>query len=71
MPVADGTGTFWMLRAIRDRDESLMWLVLSILACLAGAVSLVTLAISGTLIELYHYLLKHFFWTNLTLAVME
>ena len=40
MPVADGTGTFWMLRAIRDRDESLMWLVLALLASLAGAVSL-------------------------------
>ncbi|MHC4798291.1 MAG: hypothetical protein ACYTF1_16785, partial [Planctomycetota bacterium] len=65
------TGTFWMLRAIRDRDESLMWLVLAILASLAGAVSLITLAISNTVIDFYEYLLRHFFWTNLTLAGME
>ncbi|UCD27944.1 MAG: hypothetical protein JSV03_12695 [Planctomycetota bacterium] len=71
MPAANGIGTFWMLRAIRDRDEPLMWLVLAVLASVAGLVSLLTLIVSGPLTGFYRFLLDQFFWTNMTLTGLE
>ena len=69
---ADDTGTFWMLRAVRERDESLMWLALAVLATGAGLVSLITLGMTRVVAApLYHHLLDRFFWTNLTLAALE
>ncbi len=70
-PAVDGTGTFWMLRAVRDRDEPLMWLSLSVLAAAAAGISLLTLVLTRTFVGVYEYMLDRFFWTNLTLAGLE
>ncbi len=70
-PDADSTGTFWMLRAVRSRDDSLVWLSISVLACASGLVSFLTLLLMSPFARLYHYMLQHFFWTNLTLSGLE
>ncbi len=70
-PNADTSGTLWMLRAVRGRDDSLLWLSISVLACAAGGLSLVTLLLMGPFAHVYQYLLQHFFWTNLTLSAVE
>lgn len=67
----DVIGSLLVLRATRQRDRSLVWLSISVLACLAGAVSLATLLLMGPVARVYHYLLQHFFWTNLTLSALE
>ena len=63
--------TFWMLQAVRNRDESLLWLSLAVLCSTAGAVTLLTILLRAPATQLYHYLLDHFFWTSLTLAMLE
>ena len=65
------TSTFWILRAIRQRDEALLWLTLSLMASVAAVLGLATLAASGPVAQLYCYLLDRFFWSNLTLTAME
>jgi len=68
---ARGNNTFWMLQAIRNRDESLLWLSFAVLCSAAGAVTLLTILLSTFATQFYHYLLEHFFWTPLTLAGLE
>lgn len=68
---ADSTATFWILRAVRERDDSLTWLSISVLACAAGILSLATLLLMTQFAGLYHYLIDRFFWTRLTLSVVE
>ena len=65
------TGTFWMLRAIHERDESLMWLTFAVITAAAGALSLATLGLSGVFLRLHDWLFNSFFWTNLTLTTIE
>lgn len=70
-PDAETSGSFWILRAVHERDDSLVWLSVSVLACAAGVLSLMTLLLAGPFAHAYHYLLKHFFWSHLTLSAME
>ena len=61
----------WMLRSLRARDESLMWLLISLLACVGGFTSLLVLALVGSFDRGHAYLLDHFFWTRLTLVALQ
>ncbi len=70
-PVGDFSGTFWMLRAARERDPATHWLAVSVLSTVAALAALLTLALSGPVIQLYHYFLERFFWTSTTLAFLE
>jgi hypothetical protein len=70
-PNADITSTLWMLRAVRGRDDSLLWLSISVLSCTAGGLSLITLLLMDPFAQVYQYLLQHFFWTSLTLSGIE
>ncbi|MGQ9648523.1 MAG: hypothetical protein ACUVXJ_00240 [Phycisphaerae bacterium] len=67
----DVIGSLLMLKVTRQRDRSLIWLSISVLACLAGAVSLATLLLMGPAARIYQHVLQHFFWTNLTLSGLE
>lgn len=64
-------GTFWMLRALRDQTPSLTWLSFSILAAIAGAGGLFILMLSRSMETLLAYLLQRFFWTDLTLTLLD
>ncbi len=70
-PDDDLIGSLWVLRATGGRDNALIWLSISVLACAAGALSLATLLLMGPVARAYHYVLQHFFWTNLTLSGLE
>ncbi len=70
-PIGDVSGTFWMLRAARERDPAMHWLAVSVLSTVAALAALLTLALTRPSIQLYHYLLERFFWTSTTLAVLE
>ena len=67
----DSDAADWMLRSLRARDESLMWLLISLLACAGGFVSLLVLALVGVFAGAHEYLLEHFFWTRLTLVALH
>ncbi len=67
----DRSASFWMIRAIHERDEPLLWLSLSVLASVAGILSLLTLALARMLSSFYGEMLAQFFWTHLTLAVLQ
>ncbi len=61
----------WMLRSLRARDESLLWLLISLLACVQGLANLLVLALTGPFDRSHAYLLDHFFWTHLTLVALR
>jgi hypothetical protein len=64
-------GAFWLLQAGRERDESLLWIFLSALATVTGIVSLITFFLIGPAMRFYDLMLARFFWTNMTLAILE
>jgi len=64
-------GSFWLLRGVRDRDEGLLWLALAVLASLAGLAGVMTLPLVSLFASLHRYLLEEFFWTPLTLSILE
>ncbi|MDM8004697.1 MAG: hypothetical protein QUV05_00890, partial [Phycisphaerae bacterium] len=70
-PDDDVIGSLLVLRATRERDRSLIWLSISVLACAAGVLSLLTLMLMRPVAGTYHYVLQHFFWTNATLSGLE
>ena len=63
--------SFWLLRAVRERDESLLWLSLAVLSSAAGLLAIVTLAALPALERIHQYLLERFFWTYLTATSLE
>jgi len=65
------TGTEWILKAVRERDESLTWLTFAFLTGTAGVVSLIVLALSGVFAHVYEWLIQRFFWTELTLTLLD
>ncbi len=67
----DGDDAFWMLRAIRDRDESLLWLSFAALTSTAGVLALLTLAATALFARVHALLMDRFFWTELTLSLLE
>lgn len=69
--LTDEEDAFWMLRAIRDRDASLLWLSFAALTSVAGVVALVTLAATGLFAAVHRWLMAHFLWTELTLSLLE
>ncbi|HSW45851.1 MAG TPA: hypothetical protein VLM89_09795 [Phycisphaerae bacterium] len=64
-------GTLWLLRALRERDESILWLSLAVLASLAGLTTLLTFAMTTPIAQLHRYLLAGFFWTQFTASLLE
>ena len=68
---ADTAANFWMLRAIRQRDQSLLWLSLSVLACIAGVLALLALLLNGVVFHFYRVMLERFFWSHVTLCGLE
>ena len=69
--LTDEEDAFWMLRAIRDRDASLLWLSFAALTSIAGGVALATLAATGLFAAVHRWLMAHFLWTELTLSLLE
>ncbi len=63
--------TFWMLQSGRERDESLLWILLSTLATLTGLSALISYFLLDPVGDFYDMMLRNFFWTNLTLTVLE
>ena len=61
----------WFLRAVRDRDEALLWLSLAVLSSLAGLIGILTLPLVSLFESLHSQLLANFFWTRLTLSGVE
>lgn len=71
---ADGVdegGSIWLLRVVRDRDETLLWLSLAVLSSLAGLMGVLTLPLVSLFGELHDRLLANFFWTRMTLSAFE
>ncbi|HOB76275.1 MAG TPA: hypothetical protein PKG54_17325 [Phycisphaerae bacterium] len=68
---ASATTARWLHRLTHDRDESLMWTTVAILASIAGGAALLMLAMAGPLTRAYQHLLDGFFWVDATLAILE
>lgn len=61
----------WLHRVVRERDEPLLWTSVATLAAVAGGMAVLMLALSFPCASVYRHLLKHFFWTDVTLAIVE
>lgn len=70
-PNSDEDRSFWVLRAVRERDESLLWLALAVLSSAAGLLAVLTLAALPAFERIHQYLMERFFWTNLTATALE
>jgi hypothetical protein len=68
----EGNGpTFWMLRAVHERDESMLWLAVAVLSSLSACLVLVTTGLLIVAGRAYRTLIEDFFWTGLTLSGLE
>jgi hypothetical protein len=64
-------GLMKLLQAVRNGGESSSWLPVAVLAIASGLVSLLTLLAVEYYLSFYSYLLNHFFWTQVSLALLH
>lgn len=61
----------WIDRLFYQRDETLFWAAAAILSAAAGLGLLLTLSAIAIAAAIYDWLLQRFFWTDISLALLE
>ena len=61
----------WILPLDRQKDEPLLWLSLSVLSSIAGALALMVLPLAGLWAHIHGFMMERFFWTGFMLTGWE